>query len=411
MARLVTVLLAALLLGSGAASAQDDFGARLEQAEALRSADPERSAALLAGLEAEADGATPLQRQRIEYLRAYRLAVYGNQPGEAAKRAMALFDRAEDTDLRFRAGALAASALAITRDFDASLRVLNRVLPLRQDVQDDEVRLDGVYAAALLYNEMGQYRLSLRYADEMLLQDPSPRTRCFASLPQLESRFRLDLMPVDDGPLGRSIDLCLSIGEDLTANFLRLILARKLAESGRAADALELLRMHLPRIDAIGYQRLSVDAHALVAELLLDAKDFEAAADHAARAVADARSFSSGPQLVAAHRVLYEVAEARGDVAAALAHYRRFVAADRAHLSDVRARELAYAIVRDETTAQARRIELLDQENQILRLQQEVDRQAADRTRILLLALLVLVLGVGIWAWRTARSHARAAGT
>lgn len=407
---LMAALVAVLLLGSAPVPARDDFAARLAQADALRSADPERSSALLADLAAEAAQGTPAQRRHIEYLQAYRLAVYGNRPDEAARRAMVLFEQAEDVDLRFRAGALAASAMAISRDFDASLRVLNQVLPLRGDVRDDEIRLDGVYAAALLYSEMGQYRLSLRYADEILAQDPSPRTRCFAALPQLEARLRLDQMPIDDGPLGRSIDLCLSLGEDMTASFLRLVLARKLVASGRSEDALELLRMHLPQIDAIGYQRLSVDAHALVAELLLERGDLDGAADHAARAVSSARSFSSGMPLVTAHRVLFEAAEARDDVRAALDHYRRYVEADRAHVGDLRARELAYAIVRDETTAQARRIELLGQQNQILELQQQVAQQAARTTRILVLVLVVLVAGAGWWAWRMARRQSKAAG-
>lgn len=408
MGRLHGVLLVALLLAPAPLPAQDAFEAALDQADALRSADPERSAALLAGLEPDIARATRHQRDRIAYLRAYRLAVFGNQPDAAAAIAVDLVARAADPDLRFRAGALAASSFAITRDFDASLGILDRILPSRLDVGDDEIRHSGLHAAALLYNEMGQYRLSLRYADEILADDPAPRTRCLASLPQLEARFRLGLLPVDDGPLGRAIDHCLAVGEDMTANFLRIVLARKLAAAGRQPDALELLRLHLPGIDAIGYQRLSVDAHALVAELLLHQEALPAAAEEAALAIASARSFSSGLPLASAHRVLYEVAEARGDPGAALAHYRRYIEADRAQPSDSHARELADAIVRDETTGPARQIELLGQQNQLLKLQHEADRQAAARTRALVLGLLFLIAGIGGWTWRVSRRQSRA---
>lgn len=409
---LLPMLFAALLLAApGRAPTRDDFAARLERADALRSSDPERSAALLAGLEAETETATPLQRQQIEYLRAYRLAVFENRPDEAAGRALALLEQAEDVDMKFRAGALAASSLAILRDFDESLRVLNRVLPMREAVRDPAIRHTGLYAAALLYNEMGQYRLSLRYADEILGDNPDPGTRCVASLPQLEARQRLGMLPVDANSLGQGIDHCLAVGEGLSANFLRLVLARKLDAEGRTGDALELLRLYLPEMDAIGYQRLTVDAHALSAELLLASNDLEGAAEHAGVAIDQARSFSDGGPLATAHHVLSEVAARRGDAVEALAHYRRYVEADNANLADQADRERAYAIVRDGTTAQSRQIELLLQQNQLLRLQQDLSEQAARRMGMLVVALLALIVAIGAWTWRKVRRRTRFEGT
>ena len=403
MARVLTVLFAALLLASAAASAQDDFSARLDRADALRSADPERSAALLATLEADVAGATTLQRQRIAYLRAYHLAVFGNRPEEAAERALVLFEQVGDINLKFRAGSLAASSFAITRDFQDSLQILEQVLPMRDRVTDKPVRHAGTYAAALLYSELGQYRLSLRYADEVIADGPDPRTRCLASLPQLEARYRLGVLPVDDGPLGRAIDQCLAVGERMPANFLRLILARKLADGGRPGDALELLRVHLPEMDAIGYQRLTVDAHALVATLLLEQRDLNGAEEHARRALDAARSFAGGLPLAEAHRVLYEVAQREGDAVAALAHYRRHIDADNASLGDLGERNLAYALVQDEQTGRDRQIDLLVQQNQLLRLRQEISDKAARRAWVVIAALILLVGVTGAWTWRTAR--------
>ena len=405
--RAVTTLLAWLAI-AGAAPAQEGVDARIAQADALRSADPERSAALLAGLERQAADLSRSQRLHLEYLRAYHMAIYGNRPDDAARLAMSLFHRADDVDLRFRAGALAARCHAITRDFGEGLRILNQVMPMRHSVRDEAVRHAGINTAAMLYSELGQYRLGLRYADEVLGDAPGPRARCMASATQLEARYHLQALPGDDGPLGRSIEQCLSIGEAMPANFLRITLARKLIGEGRPDDALELLRLHLPAIEAIDYQRLTVEAHALLAELLLGRGDLDGAQGHADLAIARARSFSTGLPLVTAYRVRYEIAERGGDAGAALAHYRRYVEADMAHLGDVRARELAYDIVRDETTRRARRIEMLDQQNQILRLQEEAGRQAARQTRLLVAALLALIAAIGSWTWYAARRAERA---
>lgn len=170
------------------------------------------------------------------------------------------------------------------------------------------------------------------------------------------------------------------------------------------------MRLHLPAIDAIDYQRLTVEAHALVAELLLETGDLDGATVHADRAIARARSFKTGASLVAAHRVRYLVAERRDDPMAALAYYRHYAEADKAHLGDLRARELAYDIVQDETTRQARRLEMLDQQNQILKLQEQVSLRAAQQTRMLVAALLLLIAGIGAWTWRAARRNARSGG-
>lgn len=188
-------MLVVLLGVAGSALAQEGVGARIARADELRSADPERSAALVAGLEAEATGLTRERRLQLEYLRAFHLAIYGNRPEEAARQAMSLFHRTDDLDLKFRAGALVARCHAITRDFGEGLRILNQVMALRHDVRDRTTRHGGINTAALLYGELGQYRLALQYADEVLGDEPSPRSRCMASVTQLEARYHLRELP------------------------------------------------------------------------------------------------------------------------------------------------------------------------------------------------------------------------
>jgi diguanylate cyclase (GGDEF)-like protein len=103
--------------------------------------------------------------------------------------------------------------------------------------------------------------------------------------------------------------------------------------------------------------------------------------------------------------VLYETARARGDTAAALEHHVRYMAADRAYLDGVKARELAFQMVRHESLQQDKTIELLNRENQVLTLEQQVASKTVQATRLLILLLAVLLAFIAYWAFRTKRTQ------
>ena len=68
-------------------------------------------------------------------------------------------------------------------------------------------------------------------------------------------------------------------------------------------------------------------------------------------------------------------------------------------------RDLAYQVVRQEAEQQSQEIEFLNQQNEVLKLQQQVATQAAQNTRLLIVLLLFLLASIGYWAWRVTRRH------
>ena len=109
--------------------------------------------------------------------------------------------------------------------------------------------------------------------------------------------------------------------------------------------------------------------------------------------------------LVTAYRVLYESALQQGDTTAALAHHINYAAADKAYLDTVKARELAYQEVLNETREKGQAIELLSRQNQVLQLQQQVDAQQQRNTLLLVLLLAGLLGTIALWAWRTKKAQ------
>lgn len=375
----------------------------LREAEEVRSAQPARLAELLVELDAASASATPAQREQVAYLHAYADA-YSGRYASALREARNLVETSQDPDMRIRARALIVTIHGLTRHFAEGLRELEALHDGLENAQDSEVRRIGLFASGGLYWQVGQYALAMRDFN-MFIEDTGPlseRDRCFATHLREEVRQASGSGAV---ALPAIIDQCLAAGEPLIANMARLALARGTQLDGDTAAAIALLRKWLPEMEATRYPRLVTDVHAALAEWLVEMGELDAAQRHAARAIAEATDDTALLPLTTAHRVMSEIAEARGDARTALYHYRRFAEADKAYLNDVKAREFAYQIVRRETQQQNQQIELLDQQNQLLTLRQQVSEQAAQNTRLLIALLLFLLASLGYWAWRVTRRH------
>ena len=396
--------LAALLL-SAQLQAAPSVAQWLREAEEVRSSNPARLAELLIELDAAAAKATPAQREQAAYLHAYADA-YSGRYASALSEARALVETSPDPDRRMRARALIVVVHGLSRRFTEGLRELEALHAGLGDVRDEEVRHQALFASAGLYHHVGQYALANRDLETLLARSEtlSERERCLIT--QLHGDVRqASGDPVDADELQAVIDQCMRIGEPLVANIARLSLATGLARAGNVAEAIAMLRKWLPDIEATRYPRLVTETHSSLATWLVDTGNLEAAKHHATRAVAGATDDTSLLPLTNAHRVLYEIAEARDDTRTALYHYRRYAEADKAYLNDIKAREFAYQIVRRETQQQNQQIELLDQQNQVLLLRQQVSEQQARNTQLLIALLLVLLASIGYWAWRVTRRH------
>ena len=163
------------------------FQQELVEAEKLRITDPKRFDAVLDQLEREKEDATPAQLDYLSYLRAYDFLVYKNEPEISIQLAKQLFSKTRDQDLKFRTGSFLVNTYASSRHFSEGLRLLNQTLPMRDKVVDKDVRHTGINGAGIFYNEMGQYALGLRYAEEVLSDQPSRRNRCVAGMYRQEA--------------------------------------------------------------------------------------------------------------------------------------------------------------------------------------------------------------------------------
>jgi len=376
----------------------------LRQAEAVRSSDPARFDALLNQVAARKQELAVAQNEQLAYLQAYRLAFAGDYES-AIPRLKDLNNDSPDTDTRFRAGSLLVNIYSKSRQFADGLRQLGNTLVHLDEVKDGELRAHALMEAAYIHNEVGQYRLGLHYAERILETEPPARTRCFAEYLRFDAMQNLAVLPTTDVPLQSAIESCEAIGEAVLANSIRTTLARKWVGERRRDAAINLLKRYLAEVEASRYPFLTVQFKSLLGELMLDKGDMGAADSYASETVALSSAVGNTYALVSAYRTLYQVAERRRDDETALVYYRRYAEADKAYLNEVKARELAYQIVRQETLEKSQQIQRLDSQNQLLQLQRKLELKSGQNTRLVIVLLVMLLASIAFWAYRTKRTQ------
>ena len=393
-------------VAAGAAAAGDDaVEALLVEAGSVKTSDVARFQQLLSELDARAHDATPQQRQRLQILRAYRHALLGEST-PAVTLLEDVLAESRDVDIRFEAGGLLSNIHAANRRFEESLRILEDVLPLRDQIGDLETRHRGMLNAGVVYNQVGEYRLGQQLAQAVIDSRPQPRNACAAENLVAESALGME-QDVDEARLRANIAHCDSINERVFAAFARAHLARWLAASDRVDQAIRLLEGYLSTVESIRYPLLQGVYHALLAEYRLREGASEKAETHALVAVERTRGIGYAEPLVSAYGTLYRIAGGRGDAGATLEAYKAFVDAERRHLNDVKSREMAYQIVRHQSQQQAQQIELLNQKNALLELDQNSTKQRARLWLVVAGLLAFLLATTAYWAFTTKRLQMR----
>jgi len=219
----------------------------------------------------------------------------------------------------------------------------------------------------------------------------------------LEAMYHLKSLPENDSKINRMIDSCSEHNEVLMANFSRGYLARKWADHGEIKKAIQYLEQYVSEIDGLRYQRLSAEIHSLLAKYYLADGNIIQAELHANVAIMQSAAIPFSLPLVDAEKTLYEIALRREDTAAAFEHYKKYAEADKAYLNDVKARELAYQLVKHETLQKNQTIALLNNKNQVLQLEQTVAKQKAHYGGLLVALLAILLALIMAWAYRTKR--------
>jgi diguanylate cyclase (GGDEF)-like protein len=397
------VLLALAALASAAAPS-DNVTALLARADDVRNVNYEELASILDTVEKRRNTLTAAQLEYLQYLEAWK-SVYDGDSATALARLTTLMDDLQDPTLRLRAGATAVNMLVFGRRYEEAFSRLSSVLELLPTVNDGRARQQAFLNAAHLYNGVGQYELSMSYSQQAIDANWAGRGRCEGWETKLESLYESGRVKVAGPDLRTGVDACSGAGELDFANAMRVFAARAFIRQDKFDDAIKLLQQHYPEVKP-SHNRLFIATYDAVLADAYRKKGLPALALQFARNVTDkAGKDEYNEALVTAYSVLYDVAKQRGDYKSALESHEQFAAADKAYLSDLSARHLAYQKVNHENIANRLQIDALNKQNHVLQLERELSGKAVETSRLYIVLLTMIVLFIGLWAYRTKRSQ------
>ena len=379
--------------------------ALLDVADSIKTSDHGTFVKLLQRLEPDLPSLSPPQQWHLRYLRAWDVA-YDGDYARANRLLEEVIAQKVDPTLRFRAMATSMNILGIGHRYEEAFTRLDQLLGQLPAVTDKRARLQGLGEAAQLLIAAGQYEQASQYADDMLQNLPSGEGPCKGAFFKAQAAFRRTL-PDARALMGKAIDQCVAIGETVFANTLRAELAAADIAQGRASAAVEALERHYAEVQHDRYQTLIAQFDAVLAKAYFGLGDLAQARRHALAAVQNSVQGEYTEPLGAAYQVLYQTARKQGDLQAALAYLEKHMAADKGYLDDVTAKALAYQVVKQQVLSGRMQLDALNKQNQILQLQQALDRKAVENGRLYIVLLLMALGFIALWIFRLKRSQLR----
>jgi diguanylate cyclase (GGDEF)-like protein len=411
MNRWAVVLLGVHLLLAGAAvlaadQRGDDFDsvlqAEMDRLFALRTVDPPAFIVGMRALDAAPPPSSLGQRQFLQLLAANR-ATFEGRFTDAITMAEPLAASAEDPALRLMAGTFIINMRAGTREFEAGLRDLDRLLKAHPKA-DGPLR-EAVHAlwgtASILYAELGKPELSAWHAQRLADAAPSPRNACNAQHFIIRARQATADRTLSEGDFERADQACRAANENgVFPGFLALSHARFLRDTEGNEAALALVMAKRDGIESTRYPRLVAEAYALGAELLLAAGRVSQAENEAQRAIETSKDTPTSLPVAMAEKVLFDIHRQRGDASAALRHLQRHIVANRALAEESLTKERAFRTVQHEILQREQQLALATERNHILDLEARLAKAESRNAAALSAALLITVAGLVFWGWR-----------
>jgi diguanylate cyclase (GGDEF)-like protein len=405
------VALLARVASAAAFTSDADGASLLQQAEmqACSTSLSEQCIGLLHRLDQESSQLTPPQRQRLYYLQAWQ-AVLGGDYQKSDALIDGILDESRDASLRLKAAILRVNSLSEQSRFEEAFRQLSQLVVSLREGQgiSHSVLEHGFVVASALYADAGQRELASYYAEEIFKRGLArDGYTCVDDHTRIAALFGGGKWEGIEPLITQGIEVCTKESNSLYANGIRYFAAKLDLSRGHPEQAIALLRKNYPAVQRDGYAPQLAQFDALLASAYWESRQLPLARESALAAVVHGTHNHYAEAISTAYRILHQVAKQQGDVAAALTYHERYMAADKGYLDEVSAKALAFQTVQQQVVAKKLQVDTLNKQNQILQLQQSLDKNASEMSRLYIVLLLTVLAFIAFWAYRIKRSQLR----
>ncbi|WP_237157916.1 GGDEF domain-containing protein [Shewanella psychrophila] len=316
-----------------------------------------------------------------------------------------LFLKIADSDasslLKIRANISLVNIYAISKKWTKGLSSLSKTIELIPSIESQEIRQLAIASAVLFYNQLGQYELGLSFANKLLHEPIEGRTLCVAHNLKLESQFELGLLKEGDPQILEGIEACQQSNEVVMESAIYSYLAELHLKNTNPQKAILALEENLQAIEQSRYAPIVALYYSLLAKSYFQIESDAIAEDYAQKTIQQTKNIANSKPEVSSYKVLYQIAESRGEHQQALEYHKKYAEADRAYLDDIKTKHLAFQLAEHQTTEQKSRIELLDKQNNLLTIEQKLSAIKAENNRLFIAMLIAIITLLVFWAYKS----------
>lgn len=379
---------------------------KLVLADKSRSSNPEDFTLLVDELKERKLDMSLDEKDYLKYLIAYQLSF----SGEFSKAVLIYKDltlNSKNEILKFRANLSLVNTYAISKDWATGLEHLSTNLDLLPNIKEAEFKQLGILIAALFYNQLGQYELGLYYANQLDELVHEGRNACLAKQLAIEAKLKLGKLNERSSEIESATKICQQSGEHLIVAIIAGYTATNLISEEKVTQASNVLHSHLDAVNKINYPPVSSRYYSLLSQAYYLNDEIVKAESFAARALEKSISLGNNESTLEAYYILFQIAESRGEHQLALDYHKKYAAADKAYLDDVKTKHLAFQLAQHQATEQRNQIDLLDKQNNLLRVEQKLATTEAENNRLFISLLISIITLLGFWAYKSWKTQQR----
>ena len=240
----------------------NEISEQLIRAEKIKSSQPIEFESLLEDIATKNEQLKPQQRYLLKYLQAYQLVFVG-KASSALPVLEAILSSDADKMIKFRSRSTMINFYAYDQNWTDGLSHLSKLLDSLSEIENEELKQNGLTIAAIFYNQIGQYSLGLKYAETLEEIASMPRQICMAKMFKIEALFNMSVK-LTDLVLDNALMACKS--EPIAENLIRSFLAETQIQNGNVGRGKQVLLNNLPVIESTKYARLITRVYSLLSQ-------------------------------------------------------------------------------------------------------------------------------------------------
>lgn len=384
----------------------ENLAEKLAKADKNRLLNPALFHSLMKELSQQQNSLSKHQHELYNYLEGYRLGYIGRH-SDAEKKLLETLASSTSEVVKFRARYTLINIAAIGEKWAEGLQLVSNNLSKLHLIQEQEHKNTNFLASIIFYNQIRQHGLALKYIDELNASEISIHTKCFLNQFEIEARYHLNDIGIDDRIFENSLKVCMQAKNIIGANLIRLYKAKLLLKQNAPLKALKLITPNMEEIKNTLYAVLIAGMHNTLSEAYFDLNDLDEAHTHALKALNINKNNSSVKRGMDSYDLLYKIAKIRGEYAGALSLHEKYSELDKAYLEGEKAKHLAFQLAEHQAFEQEAEIKLLNEQNTLLETKQALSEAEVANTRLVIAFLVVSLILIALWGGRLYKAHKR----